>query len=145
MSVEGREEMSGGRIAETATRERIAEALLELMKKKNIDKITVKDVVDHCNITRQTFYYHYQDMMDVFEWICRKKADEMLRLILGMDEGEKDEGQGLCRQRLPRQHPPVRTGGPAAGCLPGPFHRRHARLLFAACHDILNLPKNQCT
>lgn len=80
--------MSGGRIAETATRERIAEALLELMKKKNIDKITVKDVVDHCNITRQTFYYHYQDMMDVFEWICRKKADEMLRLILGMDEAE---------------------------------------------------------
>lgn len=61
--------MSGGRIAETATRERIAEALLELMKKKNIDKITVKDVVDHCNITRQTFYYHYQDMRDVSEWI----------------------------------------------------------------------------
>ena len=52
MSVEGREEMSGGRIAETATRERIAEALLELMKKKNIDKITVKDVVDHCNIRK---------------------------------------------------------------------------------------------
>lgn len=36
----------------------IAEAFIRLSKQKNIDKITVKDLVEACGISRQTFYYH---------------------------------------------------------------------------------------
>ena len=46
----------------------IAEAFIRLSKQKNIDKITVKDLVEACGISRQTFYYHFQDILEVIEW-----------------------------------------------------------------------------
>ena len=53
----------------------IIEAYIELIKTKNIDKVTVKDVVEVCGITRQTFYYHFQDLLDVIEWGLRVTGD----------------------------------------------------------------------
>ena len=53
----------------------ILEAYNELIKTKNIDKVTVKDVVEVCGITRQTFYYHFQDLLDVIEWGLRTTGD----------------------------------------------------------------------
>ena len=46
----------------------IADNLRELLKHKKLDKITVKELVEMCNISRQTFYYHFQDIMDVIVW-----------------------------------------------------------------------------
>lgn len=46
----------------------IAETLLETLKKKRLEKITVKELVDACGISRQTFYYHFKDVLDVVEW-----------------------------------------------------------------------------
>ena len=47
---------------------KIADTLNELLQHKDLDKITVKELVDACNISRQSFYYHFQDIMDVVEW-----------------------------------------------------------------------------
>lgn len=60
-------------------KKKIAETLLMLSQKKNIDKITVKDLVDNCNISRQTFYYHFQDIQAVLEWITEQAVDEALQ------------------------------------------------------------------
>lgn len=57
---------------------RIADTLNELLKNKELDKITVKELVDTCNISRQTFYYHFQDIMDVVEWY----QDQALQLSI---------------------------------------------------------------
>ena len=46
----------------------IAEMLIKLLEHKPVDKITVKELVDACGISRQTFYYHFQDIMEVIEW-----------------------------------------------------------------------------
>lgn len=46
----------------------IADTFIALSKRKNVDKITVKDIVESCNISRQTFYYHFQDIAEVIEW-----------------------------------------------------------------------------
>lgn len=56
----------------------IAEAYIALTERKPIDKITVKDVVETCGITRQTFYYHYQDLLDVIEWIVSRGIDDLI-------------------------------------------------------------------
>lgn len=40
------------------TKELIAEAVKRLLMQKKVKKLTVKDIVDECSITRQTFYYH---------------------------------------------------------------------------------------
>lgn len=46
----------------------IAETLAALLERKSVDKITVKELVEACGISRQAFYYHFQDIMDVIEW-----------------------------------------------------------------------------
>lgn len=39
-------------------KETIAEAARKLLMEKKVKKLTVKDIVETCEITRQAFYYH---------------------------------------------------------------------------------------
>ena len=59
-------------------KDRIAAAFLTLIKQKNVDKISVKDLAEHCQISRQTFYYHYQDILEVVEWIFHRRMEDLL-------------------------------------------------------------------
>lgn len=45
-------------------KEIIAESARTLIFEKRVKKLTVKDIVEECNITRQTFYYHFEDIPD---------------------------------------------------------------------------------
>lgn len=60
----------------------IADTFTELIQKGDVDKITVKNVIEKCHISRQTFYYHFHDLMDVMEWsleqATRKLVEESL-------------------------------------------------------------------
>lgn len=51
------------------TKKAIATSIKELMRKKELQRITVADIVEHCGINRQTFYYHFQDKYDLVNWI----------------------------------------------------------------------------
>lgn len=44
---------------------KIMDALVELLNTKRLDKITVKEISLKCNISRQTFYYHFNDIYDI--------------------------------------------------------------------------------
>jgi AcrR family transcriptional regulator len=48
------------------TRDRLGEALMELLVKKPFDDITVQDVLDGARVSRSTFYTHYRDKNDLF-------------------------------------------------------------------------------
>jgi AcrR family transcriptional regulator len=48
------------------TRDRLGEALVELLVKKPFDDITVQDVLDGAEVSRSTFYTHYRDKNDLF-------------------------------------------------------------------------------
>lgn len=43
----------------------IMDSLIDLLRKKPFTKITVKDIVTHCGINRNTFYYHFEDIYDL--------------------------------------------------------------------------------
>jgi AcrR family transcriptional regulator len=58
------------------TEKLIAEKTLELASKKPVNKITVKEIVSACSITRNTFYYHYHDVYDVLNAIMQDKLTE---------------------------------------------------------------------
>lgn len=47
----------------------IIDSFKELLAKKSIDKITVKEICDCCDVNRQTFYNHFTDIMDIFKSI----------------------------------------------------------------------------
>lgn len=53
----------------TTTKKALANSLKKLLSKKTLDKITVKEITDNCGVNRQTFYYHFQDIYDLMEWI----------------------------------------------------------------------------
>ncbi len=44
----------------------LREALFALMLEKDFDKITIKEITDHAQIDRSTFYLHCQDKRDLF-------------------------------------------------------------------------------
>jgi AcrR family transcriptional regulator len=67
----------------------ISETLFELLESKSIDKITVKDIVEVCNVTRQTFYYHFQDIMDVIEFYLHHHMEEFLEESLKANSMEE--------------------------------------------------------
>ena len=53
----------------SGTKEALADALRQMMTLKPIDKVTVKDIVEICGVNRQTFYYHFDDVDDLLEWV----------------------------------------------------------------------------
>lgn len=55
------------------TKQLLAGAVLELLDKKPLDKITVNDVVECCGVSRRTFYNHFTDIYDAFMWNGRDK------------------------------------------------------------------------
>lgn len=64
------------------TKNLIVTAFFNLAKVKPLDKITIKDVVEACGITRQTFYYHFQDILDVIEWSMKQYGQQLTERTL---------------------------------------------------------------
>ena len=61
----------------------IKSAFIELLKDKNISKITVKEVTELANLTRNTFYAHFNDLYAVNEAV---ENDVIQKTIEMMDE-----------------------------------------------------------
>lgn len=56
----------------------LANALIAMLQKRHIDKITVKDLVEECGMTRQTFYNHFYDIYDLVECIYLQAIEKSL-------------------------------------------------------------------
>ena len=56
---------------------------------KKVKKLTVKDIVDECSITRQTFYYHFEDIPDLLKWVLERGTDKMVEETLTQGNAEK--------------------------------------------------------
>ena len=67
----------------------IADTLLTMTQRKGIDKITVKALIEECHISRQTFYYHFQDIMEVIEWAMEQAVQNTLKYSLNTDSPEE--------------------------------------------------------
>lgn len=67
----------------------ITETLLRLLEKKNLEKITVKELVTLCGISRQTFYYHFEDVLDVVDWWTRQGAQHLMEESLRTEDPRK--------------------------------------------------------
>ncbi len=63
------------------SRKMIREAFLELLKEKDINKITVTDVVSKADLNRSTFYAHYPDIRAITEEMENEVVEKMLELL----------------------------------------------------------------
>ncbi|HCX63405.1 TetR-like C-terminal domain-containing protein [Sedimentibacter sp.] len=56
----------------------LSKSLKKLLSKKPLNKITVKDIVSDCKLTRQTFYYHFQDIFELLDWTYKNEIGHIL-------------------------------------------------------------------
>lgn len=72
------------------TKKALAASVMKLLESKPLDKITIKDITDECGVTRNTFYYHFQDIYDLCSWIFISRAEEIMN-------AHRDEEHGINR------------------------------------------------
>jgi len=52
---------------------RIAKGLVSLLREKPLDKISVGDISAAAGVSRQTFYYHFDNIFSIYRWaVCSK-------------------------------------------------------------------------
>lgn len=61
------------------TKLQLAAALKTLMAQKSMDKITIAELTGICNIRRQSFYYHFEDIYDLLRWMIENEAISLLK------------------------------------------------------------------
>ena len=79
-------------MSKLTTKRAIGYAFKDLLKEKSFNKITITDIANNCAINRQTFYYLFQDIKDLVEWLC---IDEVDNILNKNDECEKWEDKFL--------------------------------------------------
>ena len=63
----------------SSTKLALATSLKRLLQKKFLDDITVKELVEDCEVNRQTFYYHFQDIYDLLHWFLEHETQQALQ------------------------------------------------------------------
>ncbi len=66
----------------------IAEAAQVLLTDRRVKKLTVKDIVEQCHITRQAFYYHFEDIPELLRWMIDGYFEQVLRRAMDEADGE---------------------------------------------------------
>lgn len=59
----------------------IRDAFIELIKEKDVSKITVTDIVNRADINRTTFYAHYPDVRGVMEEFENETVDRLMDVL----------------------------------------------------------------
>ncbi|MEF2596121.1 MAG: TetR family transcriptional regulator [Lachnospiraceae bacterium] len=70
-------------------KDNIAEAARRLLMENNVKKLTVKDIVEECRITRQTFYYHFQDIPELISWVIERETERLRSKAEAQEDPEK--------------------------------------------------------
>ena len=63
-----------------ATKKLLSMSLKKLLTGRTLDGITIQDLVNDAEVSRKTFYYHFQDIYDLLDWVL---LDEGKRLLEG--------------------------------------------------------------
>lgn len=82
----------------TLTKRLIREAMLELLKTKGIQEVTVRELCDAAGVNRTTFYNHYCGTYDVLAEIEKEFLAQLSGVdsILGQGDGLERHIEALC-------------------------------------------------
>lgn len=56
----------------------IAQASRTLVMEKGVHRLTVKEIVDECHITRQAFYHHFENIPGVIRWMLQRENEQTM-------------------------------------------------------------------
>lgn len=69
-------------------KETIARAVKTLVMEKGVRRLTVKEIVEECHITRQAFYYHFEDIPGVIRWVLQRETERTMLEAQALGDGE---------------------------------------------------------
>lgn len=61
------------------TKRAISEVFWTLLEEKPYNKITVQNIVERCQVNRNTFYYHFKDIPDLTEYSIKEWTDQVIK------------------------------------------------------------------
>jgi len=67
------------------TQATLQRALIGLVGERDLSQISVADVADRADVSRSTFYDHYQDVHELAEAACTSMLDDMFGYVLALD------------------------------------------------------------
>lgn len=77
------------------TKRALAAALKKRLTQTTLDKITIQQLVDDAEVSRKTFYYHFQDVYDLLEWLLVDEGKRVLEGNITADTWQKGLGNVL--------------------------------------------------
>lgn len=105
------------------TKKIISDKFTELFRQKGLDKVNVRELVEACGISRQAFYYHFQDILEVIQWgmeekvkkisaVCEKtdSIEEAILIYVRFFSEDRPEINRLLDSRLREQFLTMLTG-----------------------------------
>ena len=98
------------RAREERTKRELDNAMRFLLQEKPLEQIHVKELADVCGIRRQSFYYHFSDIFELFTWTIQREKrliqeqhskclawHQMIQLVLQRVDTNKAYYQTLLR------------------------------------------------
>jgi AcrR family transcriptional regulator len=67
------------------TRANLQRALIELVAEQDLSQISIADVVDRADVSRSTFYDHYQDVHELAEAASTSMIDDLIASLTAID------------------------------------------------------------
>lgn len=60
------------------TKQALIDTFVDLLNERPFEKITVTDIIEKCGVSRNTFYYYFQDIYDMVDEIYRMEIDKIV-------------------------------------------------------------------
>ena len=57
----------------------MSDVFWQILEEKPYSKITVQNIVDCCQVNRNTFYYHFKDIPDLAEYSIKAWTDQVIQ------------------------------------------------------------------
>ena len=75
------------------TRKMILEAFINLVKEKGYEHVTVSDIANQAMINRATFYAHFKDKQDVYDYIFKEAVAQFMIVLAPVQLGRTNQLQ----------------------------------------------------
>ena len=64
------------------TKDDIAKSFAELVRNKDLSKISVKNICESVGIARQSFYYHFEDISDLIAYCIEAASEDIAKEMM---------------------------------------------------------------
>ena len=71
------------------TKRMLSMSLKKLLSKTTLDSITIQDITDDAEVSRKTFYYHFQDIYDLLDWTLQEDIHRLIANEIELDNWEE--------------------------------------------------------